>query len=143
METLSDTTCRIVIEQSSGYGDIIICAITILGSILTAALTFYLTRRLKNHEIYFNKKSEAYEDYIETAIAFAHSSDYDIDDVLTSFYIASMYCDEDMLKDVQGLITAATQFKDNEISAEKYLIAIADIEYRFRDDLKRCTKYHL
>lgn len=120
--------------------DGIVTLVTIMGSIAVAVFTYCFTKRLKIFELYFSKKTTAFEKYIDTALKFSADPNMKIDELLSAFYIACMYCNEDVLKHSQTLITNATKFKDGEISSDIFLYSIGDTIRIFRKDIKYCRK---
>lgn len=142
MSATSNTVYHVLLENSPGTfnSDWLICAITLLGSFITAAITYYLTKRLKSYELYFDKKTKAYEFYLNTAFEFVTNDQITITNLLKAFYLASLYCTEDSLPDVQSILSAASKFRDKEISAEDFLLIAADTIYLFRKDMKACNK---
>ena len=116
--------------------EIIAAIIAGLVSLCVGCFTFYKTQQLKFFDAYFEKKAQAYADYIQAVIHFVNTKE-DFETVYTCFNIAKMYCSSESIKELNSLVSGS--IRDEQIKAfTESLDNAVDI---FRKDMQACRKY--
>lgn len=121
--------------------NILAVCITGLGSIIVAAITYYKTKKLKFFDVYFNKKTDAYEQFIKSVINYMgddHDGGYKM---VEDLYIAKLYCSQNAFDQLQELVTVSTwakkknDFKNVDEIVDQSMVI-------FREDIKSCRDYN-
>ena len=116
--------------------EIIAAIIAGLVSLGVGCFTFYKTQQLKFFDVYFEKKAQAYADYIQAVIHFVETKE-DFETVYSCFNIAKIYCSLEAVRALDSLVIIST--RDEQIkSFTKSLDKAVEI---FRKDMQSCRKY--
>ncbi len=115
--------------------DIIAAIIAGLSSLIVGCITFYKTQRLRFFDVYFNRKSEAYSEYIRAAIHYIETNE-GFESVYFNFHVAKMYCSKEALKELDELSKIIVR-KD----IKEFVVTLDKATEIFRKDLQSCRKH--
>ncbi len=90
--------------------DIIVCCITVLGSIAIACYTAQKTVKLKFFDAYFSEKVNAYNAYLESIFNFYSKKSISHADVALSLAKASLFCSSENIKTLIQLDSACKEY---------------------------------
>ena len=90
--------------------DIIVCCITVLGSIAIACYTAQKTVKLKFFDAYFSEKVNAYNAYLESLFNFYSKKSIPYADVALSLAKASLFCSSENIKTLIQLDSACKEY---------------------------------
>ena len=123
--------------------DLIICCITVLGSIVVAAFTYWNVQRLKFFETYFSEKAKAYGEFLN---ALSHSverpQNVDVESLIAIGLKAKLYCSEHAYNAITDILTSFLNMANgNGCDLTEFGIQYEKAVLVFREDLQNCRKF--
>ncbi len=124
--------------------DLIVCCITVLGSVVVASYTAHKTAKLKFFDAYFSKKVDAYNEYLESLFNFYGKKDIPYSDVSLSLAKASLFCSTENIQTLVKLDSACKEYllkKNPDLHDEEIFNFIMDASLDLiRYDIHSCKE---
>lgn len=124
--------------------DLIICGLTILGSLIVAGATYCTTKLLKFYETFFAEKVKAYSEFLDVVSNEIQGDDPNgIKRVVAAQMKVKLYCSAKAFSEVTRVVNAFMDFegRNDQKDLNSFGAVYDDAVIVFREDIHRCRKF--
>lgn len=122
--------------------DLVICCITVFGSIVVAAFTYWKIQRLKFFETYFSEKAKVYSEFLNVlSRSIARPQDADVESLVAIGLRAKLYCSEEAYNSLNEVLTTFLNLSNGNGDLVEFGIQYEKVVLVFREDMQNCRKF--
>ncbi len=126
--------------------DLLICCITVLGTVAVTAYTYFQAKKLKFFETIFNEKVKAYSEFLETMSNAIENCGIDnIRNIIAAQLKVKLYCSKKAYPEITKVVNSFLDLEIPDNPNANDLVSFG-LEFEkavtvFRDDLKNCRRF--
>lgn len=124
--------------------DLVVCGLTIIGSLVVTCVTYCHTKKLKFYETFFTEKVKAYSEFLDVVSNEINGDSPDgIKRVIAAQMKAKLYCSKKAFQEVEKVKNAFMNMEDpdNPTDLNAFGVVYDNAVETFRKDMHNCRKF--
>lgn len=124
--------------------DLVVCGLTIIGSLIAACVTYSHTKRLKFYETFFAEKVKAYSEFLDTVSMEIRGNNPDgLKRIIAAQMKLKLYCSDKARDEVTRVFNAFMRMEDpsDPMDLNAFGAVYDDAVKTFREDVHSCRKF--